>query len=31
MARGAGRFTKDVDLLVDDAPENVGTALGMTG
>jgi len=23
MAHGAGRFTKDIDLLVDDAPENV--------
>jgi Nucleotidyl transferase AbiEii toxin, Type IV TA system len=23
IAHGAGRFTKDVDLLVDDAPENV--------
>ena len=23
VAHGAGRFTKDVDLLVDDAPENV--------
>jgi len=23
MARGAGRYTKDVDLLIDDAPENV--------
>jgi hypothetical protein len=23
IAHGAGRFTKDIDLLVDDAPENV--------
>jgi len=23
MAHGAGRFTKDIDLLVDDAPANV--------
>jgi hypothetical protein len=23
VAHGAGRFTKDIDLLVDDAPENV--------
>lgn len=23
LAHGAGRFTKDIDLLVDDAPENV--------
>ena len=23
IAHGAGRFTKDVDLLIDDAPENV--------
>jgi len=23
VAHGAGRFTKDVDLLVDDAPENI--------
>ncbi len=23
VAHGAGRFTKDVDLLIDDAPENV--------
>lgn len=22
MAHGAGRFTKDIDLLVDDSPEN---------
>jgi hypothetical protein len=24
MAHGAGRFTKDIDLLVDDSPANVG-------
>src|SRR2546426_216040 len=24
MAHGAGRFTKDIDLLVDDAPANEG-------
>ena len=24
IAHGAGRFTRDIDLLVDDAPENVG-------
>lgn len=24
IAHGAGRFTKDIDLLVDDAPDNVG-------
>lgn len=24
LAHGAGRFTKDIDLLIDDAPENVG-------
>ena len=24
IAHGAGRFTKDIDLLIDDAPENVG-------
>jgi hypothetical protein len=23
IAHGAGRFTKDIDLLIDDAPENV--------
>jgi hypothetical protein len=23
IAHGAGRFTKDIDLLVDDAPDNV--------
>jgi nucleotidyltransferase AbiEii toxin of type IV toxin-antitoxin system len=23
IAHGAGRFTKDIDLLVDDAPENI--------
>lgn len=23
MPHGAGRFTNDIDLLVDDAPENV--------
>lgn len=23
VAHGAGRFTKDIDLLVDDAPENI--------
>ena len=23
LAHGAGRFTKDIDLLVDDAPENI--------
>ena len=23
VAHGAGRFTKDIDLLIDDAPENV--------
>lgn len=23
MAHGAGRYTKDIDLLIDDAPENV--------
>ena len=23
VAHGASRFTKDIDLLVDDAPENV--------
>jgi len=23
MAHGAGRFTKDIDLLIDDSPENV--------
>jgi len=23
LAHGAGRFTKDIDLLIDDAPENV--------
>jgi hypothetical protein len=23
VAHGAGRFTKDIDLLVDDSPENV--------
>ena len=26
VAHGGGRFTKDVDLLVDDAPENVARA-----
>ncbi len=24
MAHGAGRFTKDIDLLIDDSPANVG-------
>lgn len=24
IAHGAGRFTKDIDLLIDDAPDNVG-------
>jgi hypothetical protein len=24
IAHGAGRFTRDIDLLVDDAPENIG-------
>jgi Nucleotidyl transferase of unknown function (DUF2204) len=24
LAHGAGRFTKDIDLLIDDGPENVG-------
>lgn len=24
LAHGASRFTKDIDLLVDDAPENIG-------
>jgi len=23
IAHGAGRFTKDIDLLIDDAPDNV--------
>jgi hypothetical protein len=23
IAHGAGRYTKDIDLLIDDAPENV--------
>ena len=28
IAHGAGRFTKDIDLLVDDAPENVARIKG---
>ena len=28
VAHGAGRFTKDVDLLIDDSPENVARVKG---
>ncbi|MBY0497598.1 MAG: nucleotidyltransferase [Cyanobacteria bacterium] len=28
IAHGAGRFTRDIDLLVDDAPENVARIKG---